>query len=343
MDVHRRLTAAEACRARVLVQQGRSQRDVGRIFGVHHSTIGRAIRRFLETGRDSRRPVQGRPRSTSRVDDRFLALSTVRRRTTTSTELQALIRQVRDVHISSRTVRRRLGEANLNSRRPVSGPLLTARHKLARLRFARDHVNWNVNDWKKVLFTDETRINLSAPDGRQKVWRRPGERYAQACFSTRVPFGGGSVMFWGGISFDARTELVVVGRPALNAPRYVEHILEEHVIPFAPFIGPDFKLMHDNARPHSAECVRGYLQEVRVDALQWPARSPDLNPIEHVWDKLKRNIRGRINAPTTLAALKNAAIEEWEAIPQDYIQHLISGMRRRLQEVIKARGGNTKY
>lgn len=343
MDVHRRLTTAEAVRARVLVQQGRSQSEVARIFGVHRSTISRAVRRFLETGRDDRRPVEGRPRATDRTDDRFLVINTLRRRTATSTELQGLIRQVRNVNVSSRTIRRRLREVNLSSRRPAKGPRLTVRHRALRLRFAQNHIHWTVEDWKNVLFSDETRISLSSPDGRERVWRRRHERFAQACFSHRVPFGGGSVMFWGGIQYDARTELVVVPRPALTAQRYVEDILEEHVVPFAPFIGENFKLMHDNARPHSAVAVHDYLMEVGISSIDWPPMSPDLNPIEHVWDSVKKRIRSRNNPPTTLAALTAAAIEEWEIMPQEEIQHLISGMRRRLQEVIRARGGNTRY
>lgn len=343
MDVHRRLTAAEACRARILVEQGRSQSEVARIFGVHRSTVGRAVRRFQETGRDVRRPVQGRPRATDRVDDRFLVVNALRRRTVTSTQLQGMIRQVRNVNISSRTIRRRLTEVNLMNRRPATGPLLTARHRALRLRFARDHVNWTVNDWKKVLFSDETRVSLSSPDGRERVWRRRGERFAQACFSPRVPFGGGSVMFWGGIQYDARTELVVIPRPALTAQRYVTDILEEHVVPFAPFVGHQFQLMHDNARPHSAAAVRGYLREVGIRSMEWPPKSPDLNPIEHIWDSVKKRIRARNNPPITHAALTIAAIEEWETTPQEEIQHLISGMSRRLQDVIRARGGNTRY
>lgn len=343
MDVHRRLTAAEARRARILVEQGRSQSEVARIFGVHRSTVGRAVRRFLETGRDVRRPVQGRPRATDRTDDRFLVVNALRRRTVTSTQLQGMIRQVRNVNISSRTVRRRLIEVNLSNRRPATGPLLTPRHRSLRLRFARNHVNWTVDDWKKVLFSDETRISLSSPDGRERVWRRRGERFAQACFSPRVPFCGGSVMFWGGIHYDARTELVAIPRPALTSQRYVEEVLEEHVVPFAPFVGPHFKLMHDNARPHSAAAVQGYLREVGINTIDWPPKSPDLNPIEHIWDSVKKRIRAKNNPPTTLADLTTAAIQEWETTPQEDIQHLISGMRRRLQAVIQARGGNTRY
>lgn len=339
----RHLTENEAVQAITLVGEGRSYRYVAGVLGVHHTTVIRAVQRFRETGTYTRRPGQGRHRATSQRDDNFLRLNVLRNRTSTSRSLNNLIREVRHINISDRTVRRRLHEANLSNRRPATGPLLTRQHRVSRLRFARQYSGWNLNDWRRVLFTDETRIGLRSPDGHCRVWRRDGERFAQACISPREPFAGGSLMFWGGIAYDACTELVPLPRPALNARRYVLEIFEEHVVPFALFIGADFLLMHDNARPHVALDVIQYLNDVGITTLDWPPRSPDMNPIEHVWDMSKRRIRQRNPPPRILAELEQAAREEWENIPQETFQNLIRGMPRRLQAVIAVRGGNTRY
>ena len=144
----------------------------------------------------------------------------------------------------------------LAARRPATDPLLTTNQ---RLQFAQEHVNWSLEDWKNVLFVDESRFDIHSPDRRQRVWRRPGERYAECIISTRVMFGGGSIMVCGGINFEARTELVVRSRTSLNAVRYVTDILEDHVVPFAQFIGENFLLLHDNTRPHTARVVNEYL------------------------------------------------------------------------------------
>lgn len=343
MDRFRYLSVEEAARVRILIQEGRSQREIARIFGVSHSCIGKVVKRFRETGSDMRRQGQGRPRQTNEIDDRFLRLQALRKRTSNSTQLQGLIRQVRNVRISARTVRRRLNESGLASRRPKIAPLLTRRHRVARLQFARQHANWTLARWKKVLFTDETRVSLQGPDGRQRVWRRPCERYAQQCIVPRVPFGGGSRMFWGGISFEARTEVVSIPPPHLNARRYVEDVIEQHVEPFALRIGRDFVLMHDNARPHSADIVTAHLRHVGIRAIEWPAKSPDLNPIEHIWDMIKKKVRARDDVPQTLAELEAVVQEEWENIPEDVIKHFIRGMPRRIEAVLRARGGNTRY
>lgn len=84
-------------------------------------------------------------------------------------------------------------------------------------------------------------------------------RYTEACISEHEPHGGGSIMFWAGISFQHITELITVPRPALNAERYVADILDQHVRPMAEAYGENFILMQDNARPHSARITQEYL------------------------------------------------------------------------------------
>ena len=245
--------------------------------------------------------------------------------------------------ISVKTVRRRFKESGLVARRPAAGPRLLRNHRVERLRFANDHRGWRNEQWSCVMFTDESRFKLRSPDGRERVWRRRGERFSECCISEKLPFGGGGVMVWAGISMDACTELVVVENGTLTADRYINECLANHVVPFRPFIGDNFLLMHDNARAHVAYVVRDYLQEVGIRVLPWPARSPDMNPIEHVWDMLERRVKTRFPLPETLQELSLALLEEWEHIPQEAIANLIQGMPRRMNSLIQARGGNTCY
>lgn len=340
-------TAEEAAQVVALLEAGHSQRQVARELNISQSAVSRVYRRFQETGAFTRRQQTNRRRCTSERDDRFIVSFSLRNRHLTGVDVQQELRRVRGVTVSVWTVRRRLKKANLTPKRPARGPKLTPVHRQVRLQFARDHLNWTVEQWSSILFTDESKMCLHGSDRRGRVYRRPGERFAQCCFSETVSYGGGSVMMWAGISIEGKTNLVFVPgggrRGGLTAERYVEGILIDHVIPYAGFIGDDFVLMHDNARCHTANTTRRFLEEVGIETMAWPALSPDLNPIEHLWDELKRTVRVRDQTPTNIDELKTALEEEWEAIPQEHIKKLIRSMRNRMQAVIMARGGNTKY
>lgn len=282
------LDATGAARAVTLADAGYSQRRIARTLCVPRTTVRDAIRRFRETGLYTRRPGQGRQRCTSTRDDRFVVSNVLRNRFCTATEARTRLFDVRNVSVSERTIRRRLAKTNLRAYRPARAPELLPQHRVARVAFAREYADLTVDEWKDVLFSDESRIALRGPDGRQRVYRRRKERFAPCAITKTVGYQGGSIMVWGGISYMARTDLVVFDRGSMNAQRYAEEVLQDHVIPFAPFIGENFRLMHDNARCHTARSVTQYLNEVGIQVLPWPARSPDLKPIEHIWDNLKR-------------------------------------------------------
>ena len=99
----------------------------------------------------------------------------------------------------------------------------------------------------------------------------------------------------------------------------------------------------DNARPHVAAVCRDFLQTENVDVMNWPACSPDLSPIEHLWDALDRRVRQRLPAPANIGELRQALTEEWQNIPQATIDRLIGSMRRRCVAVQRANGGHTRY
>ena len=192
----------------------------------------------------------------------------------------------RQYGIGKQTVLRRLRQARqpIRPRRPYVEQVLTARHRSTRLQWAQRRFRCGRQQWSPVLFSDESRFNPSHHDGRIRVFRRRGERFADNCLVERDRFGGGSVMVWGGIMGRKRTNLIVV-HDNLNAQRYINQILQLEAVPFLQRHGPAI-LMHDNARPHVARICRQFLTRNNVNVLPWPAVSPDMNPIEHIWDYL---------------------------------------------------------
>ena len=112
-------------------------------------------------------------------------------------------------------------------------------------------------------------------------------------------------------------------------------------IPYLQNLGPNSILQDDNARPHRGRIITEYLQNLGVERMEWPAVSPDLNPIEYLWDQLA--VRARETNATMLADLRQILVEEWDAIPQQCVTRLVTSMRRRCQAVVAAYGSSTRY
>ena len=80
-----------------------------------------------------------------------------------------------------------------------------------------------------------------------------------------------------------------------------------------------------------------------AEVLDWPSRSPDLNPIEHIWDELGRRVRQQVNPPQTLGDLERALVEQWKRLPQAVFTNVLRSMRRRCGAVRDGRGGHNRY
>lgn len=327
-------------RAIGMLNAGMTIRDVAAAVNVHHSTISRLRNRFQQFGMTANRPHARRQRETTQAQDRYIRLQHLRDRLRPATRTAEETIGVHNRRISAQTVRNRLREADLRCRRPHRGLDLTAARRRARLDWANAHVRWNRARWRQIVFSDESRFNLCHADGRLRVWRRAGERFSDATTVPRVAHGGGGVMVWAGICHGDRTQLLIIDGN-LNAVRYRDEILRPIVLPFIRRHNATFQ--HDNARPHVARVCMQFLEAENIPVLQWPAYSPDMSPIEHVWDVLDRRIRRRVPGPATVPELRLALVEEWENIPQASIDHLVASMRRRCVALRQARGGHTRY
>ena len=150
-------------------------------------------------------------------------------------------------------------------------------------------------------------------------------------------------MVWASILLDGRTHLHVFERGTVTAVRYRDEVLEPYVRLFRGEVNPDIILMDDNARPHRAHLVDEFLESEDILRMDWPARSRDLNPIEHAWDALGRAIATRNPPPRTIHGLKTALLNKWDKLPKELIHSLISSMKSRCEACISVRGDHTPY
>lgn len=323
-----------------MLNGGVSVRDVARHFGVCPSTISRLKSRFNATGSVADRQRSGRPRKTSQHEDRYVKITSRRNRFMSAPKLASRLYTTTGTRVTAQTIRNRLNSEGLNGRRPYVGIPLTAEHARNRVNWATIHRRWRQGQWNNVLFSDESRFCVQFADGRLRVWRRKGERFDVNNVLQRDRYGGGSVMVWGGICRNGRTDLITI-QGTLNSVGYCNNVILPVVVPFLQQRN-GMIFQQDNARPHVSRYTMNVIRQNNVVTLDWPSRSPDLSPIEHLWDALGKRVRDRPNV-NNVNELERALHEEWMNIPVAEINRLISSMRRRCTAVIAHNGMHTRY
>ena len=255
---------------------------------------------------------------------------------------RALTAWMRNLYGICTTVNNRLLSRGYRAYRPTKKPLLTANHRRLRLEWAQRWRNLTVAHWQHVIFSDELRFQLYPVDGRLRVRRLPGERFRPGCQAHRVQAGGGSVHVWGAFHNSAKSPLVLPDG-YLTGVLY-RGILQNTLVPFARhYFGDNYHYQDDNATPHCARVVLDFLQQGNVTKMEQPPRSPDCNPIEHLWDELGQAISSMDNPPQNLDELRQVLLDKWAQIPVQRLQRLVASMPRRLAAIIAARGRNIRY
>ena len=207
------------------------------------------------------------------------------------------------------TMRNEMLKNGLRSWRPKKTSRLLKWRRNARLKFVRQNKEKKNSFWEKVLWTDETKIELFGHNYWNHVRRKDGEDYSPKNTVPTVKFGGGSIMIWGCFSVKGVDKISVMDGK-MNAQKF-KQILQENFISSVENLElpSDYIFQQDNDPKHTGKSMKKWLSENNVNVLQWPSQSPDLNPIGNLWRFLKIQIRKR--APVNINNLKTVCQEEW--------------------------------
>ncbi|UYV79063.1 hypothetical protein LAZ67_17000977 [Cordylochernes scorpioides] len=314
-----------------LKRAGWSIRQIAADTHLGASTVHRLWRKWLEQGNVAIYRNAGATRVTSaRVDRRILRQAVAAPQATCTAILQH-VQDTLDHSISTRTISRRLVANGLNSCRPLRRLPLTPPNRRQRLEWCRARSTW-MTEWHRVVFSDESRFCLSSDSRRVRVWRRRGERSNPAAIVERPTVRQRGIMVWGAIAYDSRSPLLRI-QGTMTAQRYVDDVLRLVTLPYLQGV-PNALYQQDNARPHTARISQQALQDVQM--LPWPPYSPDLSPIEHVWDIIGHRLHA-LPQPRSEDELWQMVEREWRAIPQDAIRTLIDSLPRRVAACIAVR------
>lgn len=336
-------------------KNGLKEETIKNLFGVSRWTVNRLCERQRFTGNVHRKQKSGRHRKTTPREDRALRRFFNSSPNLTATDGMGYLKRSFGVEMTTRSVRNRLNSLGLFARRPARKPLMILRHRKLRLDFAQRYQHWTVDDWKRVLWSDEVKFNLFNSDGNFYIRRPKGTRYCPKYTHSTVKFNGGGIMCWGCFSSASMGPLVLI-EGIMNASKYRE-IMQKSMLPFANAnMSPDWLYQQDRDPKHTSELMLGQKLKIRrgvfvrmpgwfrlnnVDLLRTPPYSPDCNPIEHLWAHVKRELKGY--RFSTKMELWDRVQEIWSSISQSKASRLVASMPRRLQEIIKAKGGPTRY
>uniref|UniRef100_A0A8C4TBF5 Transposase n=1 Tax=Erpetoichthys calabaricus TaxID=27687 RepID=A0A8C4TBF5_ERPCA len=317
-------------------QAGKGYKIISKEFGLHQSTVRQTVYKWRKFKTIVTLPRRGRPTKITPRARCVIVGEVTKDPRVTSKQLKASL-TLANVHVHESTIRRTLNNNGVHGRVARRKPLLSKKTLLLVCSLL-DHVDKPQGYWKNVLWTDETKIELFGLNEKCYVWRKENTVFQHKNLMPSVKHGGGSVMVWACFAASGPGQLAFIDG-TMNSELY-QRILKENVRTSVQELNLKRRwvMQQDNDPKHTSRSTKEWLKKNKVNVLEWPSQSPDLNPIEMLWKDLKRAVN--VRKPTNIPELKLFCTEEWAKIPPSRCAGLIISYRKRLVTVIAAKGGS---
>ncbi len=328
---------------------------IATIYGVGESTINRVLRYdYVERARPNR---TGRPSFLNDTQVNWIIeylSETYRQRCLNWVAL----REELDLKCSARTLELRLKQRGYFRCVACQKPYLTPAQVLSRFLWAITHIFWHL-EWRKILWSDEVTFLIGGRSVKEKVTRKRGERTCETCIQHQFHRGHTTpVNAWGSIGYGYKSPLLFIdgtGKSgAFKQVDYLGQILESHIQAIledfasvthklSPVAEPLFMEDGNSAHGHksTSNCCARWRTAHGIILMPHPPSSPDMNPIEKCWRRIKQRLHRRKHQPTNIDEMKAAVTEEWDAIPQEWINGLIDKQEHWVHVLMERFGWST--
>ena len=306
-----------------------SAQKLSEITDIPISTVYDNLRRFREGKSEIRCPGSGRKPIFDANDHRRATQLAVSHPQWSANQIAFECARKGSSLVSQWTMSRTLASCQYFKTVPQKVPLMTNGYKGKRMEWCLTHRDYNFDN---VIFTDESRFQFYRCT--RKRWAKFGN-----C-QKMIPKFSPAVTVWGGMSKLGLTPLVCV-TGNISSVKYCDILGEGLLNSTIATNGIPYEFQQDNATPHTSAFTRDWFRRHHVTTLEWPAASPDLNPIENVWQVMKDRVEKL--QPHQIADWRATFLETWAGLSQNYIDNLVTSMPHRIEQCIERQGGLTDY
>jgi len=324
-----------------LHKDARSNTYIAKKLGMSRNTVRDILARYDATGSPLSGSRSGRPRCTDEALDTAIAFTAHVDKFTSPRQIKRKL----ELDPSRMTIERRLQEAGLFGRVARHKRDYSAEELRKRLSFAEGYKDWTEEKWEKVLFSDEKCFYGKGFCGRTWVRRPRGEALnPEYCVhKTAHPV---KVNVWAAFCAAGQGYCHIFNEK-LDSHLY-KRILADNLLPsarlhfsLAPPRLESWHFLHDNDPKHTSGVVKEWIHNNGVATIDFPPYSPDLNPMENLWNDMARAVEK--HACETMEELQDVVAAEWDKVDADLMCKLAHSMPARCQAVIDANGWHTKY
>ena len=348
--MHNELTDSQKQTIDTLHDLGHTPAEIHRALGIPSSTVSHVLKRIEERGTTANKKSPGRPRKSNERDDRIL----IRKSHSSPKMTLRELKYQADSNLSIATIRRRLHEVNNVKWRLGDRPRLTKEQAQKRFRWAKENLSKTVDDWRKVIWSDECFVE-NGGDAHGWVFRRPPlEEIGKKPHKAESKNGEGMPLrIWACVANNLPGPLVPFD-DVTTAKAYTDS-LEKNLLPFIEKLPTDVKdglvFQQENGRMHTAHFTNRWFTKNGISVVAWPPNSPDMNPMDEVWHELMAKLHHRMPHADVIsgepAQMREVLLERlnivWSEIVGDVFEQLISSMPSRVEALYEAQGWYTRY